>query len=229
MDPLDSGPSPAHLGERRPPRSVWLHVTEEFPAADIDALAQGLAADGRAVHVPPWYVPVQDCPSPEWITVLAAHHVVDPRRFSALMHTDSAHLPVVFTADTVEIGPLVTPGFSACLACVYAHRKDEDPSWPLRAATLLIGHPARVSGALACEAGLLGAYLIDTYSTPRPLSSEDVAPRPAITVRTGSLQRDAREYLPHEACGCRSPAGNGTVPAVVPPAPTRYAAFEQLA
>lgn len=40
------------------------------------------------------------------------------------------HLLVNFVGDFISLGPLVVPGESACLNCLYLHRKDVNSLWP---------------------------------------------------------------------------------------------------
>lgn len=129
--------------------------------------------------------------------VLLAHHLVEPRRAAALIAHDVPHLPIVFTGGLVEIGPLVRPGRTACLACIAAHRCDRDATWPHVAAQLVTLPPPAVSSALAAEAGLVAARLLSS-SDP---SSEATF---SLILRVDSPRRTTRAHRPHAECRCRS-------------------------
>jgi hypothetical protein len=139
------------------------------------------------------------------VTVVVASHLVDPRRVAALMSADDPHLPIVLRHDRIEVGPLVRPGRTACLACLAAHQRDRDPAWPLVIAQLL-GRPSPdVAASRAAEAALVAARLVSDVRAdawPKRMRS--------VTLTADPLHRQTRWHRPHAACGCRSPEGNAT-------------------
>lgn len=138
------------------------------------------------------------------LRVLVAHHALDPRRAAAAMHDDAPHLPIVFTGAGAEVGPLVVPGVTACVACGHADRCDADPSWPVLLPQLLGREPAALPTAVAYEAGCLAAHLIRDPGLLHAVS---------VTLRCDSPRRRFTRHRPHPECCCRAPQGNGTAPA----------------
>lgn len=174
----------------------------------------------------------------EAVILLAQHHV-PPHLPARAMADDLPHLPVVFDAGGVTVGPVVEPGRSACLACLSAHERDRDPAWPAIAAQLVSRRPAAVPRARGMEAGMLVA---------RMLRDRDAAD-PARVSATSSVRSDAiarrtwRSHRPHADCLCgaaapardadRSRRGIERPPAPLVPrptaAPTRSTGFARLA
>ncbi len=182
---------------------VTLQVPIDLARSLVDALSDALMASGLSVSVETWHgAPdevVQDASSP---VIVVAHQLVEPRRSAALLSRDISHLPIVFTADRVEVGPFVQPGRSACLACVAAHRTDDDPAWPMLAAQLLGRPPAHVHPAWAGEAGLAAARLLSDAAL-HPLRQANHS----VTLLAHSLHRRVRSHRPHAECRCRSLSG----------------------
>lgn len=200
------------------PQRVRLQMPDgdRFPHAD--AVAAALDASGWRVAAIEWPRPTRpdDVETP---VVLLAHHVVEPRRAAALVSSDIPHLPIMFTAGRAEIGPLVRPGHTPCLACGHEHRRERDPEWP-RIASQLLGSPAAdISPALAYEAGVAAARMLTEPGRRRAGHS--------LLIRGDSLQRRWRAHSPHEACLCQSLAENGraSAPAALNPATTTATEF----
>lgn len=146
--------------------------------------------------------------------IVVGHHALDPRRVSALMAEDVAHLPLVLTGAGVEIGPFVVPGRTACLTCVGLHRRDADTAWPALASQLLARPAPAPSAPLLLDAALTAVALIrDARRHPRRTA------HPSVTVLDGRVHRRMRTHRPHAGCGCRSLAGIATAaaPAVLEP------------
>lgn len=204
-------------------RTVTLQTAEGFPRSTSEAFGAALADAGMTVVQETWRAASAPVSHGSPIVVLA-HHLVEPRRAAALMSHDLVHLPVVFTGRGVELGPVVRPGESPCLACVAAHRRDADPSWPLLAAQL-VGRPAPVvSRALAVEAGVASAALL-SEAARRPAGSS----ARSLTLRAGSLHRSQRAHRPHADCHCRSLEGSAMPAAPVAPVPTTARAYARPA
>ncbi|MBB4666892.1 hypothetical protein BKA24_001601 [Microbacterium marinum] len=188
------------------PTPVRVELPVDLPRDDEATLVAGLTAAGvEPVEVERW-APAE---AGERLPVLlVAHHLADPRRTARLVADDVPHLVLELSGERVQVGPLVTPGASACLACVHAARRDADPEWPLVAAQLL-GRPAPPTARiLLLEGAILAARLLTTGETGRSavLTAEDA-------------RRDWREHPPHAQCLCRSPEGNATADAPVRPMP----------
>ncbi len=73
---------------------------------------------------------------------------------------DVVHLPVVLSATTATVGPVIAPGLTACLSCLDATRRREDASWPLIAAQLLARAQPDTDVTLAAEAARAARHLV---------------------------------------------------------------------
>ncbi len=216
--------APVLAGAPAPRPVVTVQTPEHYPVDVADRVAQAVDSAGWAVARTTWYGAVDEAPAGTGPVIVIADHLIEPRRAAPLMARDIAHVPVVFTGGHAEIGPLIVPGRTACLACLGAHHRDADAAWPLLAAQL-VGQPAsEVASDLADEAGLVAA---------RMLSRSGEIPRVAhsLTVRADSLRRTWRAHRPHEECLCRSPERSATETARAgrPRATTTSTAFAQPA
>lgn len=203
--------------------AVVLQVSDATPRDVADGVALALASSGIECSTEAWSGVLS--PSPDATPVIMlAQHVVEPRRAALVVGRDIPHLPVVFGGASVEIGPFVRPGETACLACVAAHRIDADPAWPQLAAQL-IGRPApAVREALVWEAGLAAARLVsDAGRHPVRQSS------PSVTIHAATGARTTRNHRPHAACRCRSLAGIATAPDRAVPESTTARAYARPA
>ena len=61
--------------------------------------------------------------------VLVTDYLVHPRWADQLARDNVSHLSVVFSDQTVTVGPLVAPGQTPCLVCVELHRRDDVVGW----------------------------------------------------------------------------------------------------
>jgi len=51
--------------------------------------------------------------------LLLAHYVPEPRHFHSWLRQDRPHTPIVFTDQSIWIGPRVVPGVTRCLRCYF--------------------------------------------------------------------------------------------------------------
>lgn len=211
---------------------IRVELPAELGIAEEDALLGGLRASGhRVAQVTRW---APEDPDPSLPTVIVAHRLIDPRRAARLMAVDITHLGIELAGDRVTVGPLVVPGSTPCLACVHAHRRDRDPTWPLVAAQLLGRAAIPTDLALVWEASVLAG---------RMLRSPDAASA-SVSVSSASVRRRWRAHRPHDQCLCRSPersagpsrrdgspGGTGTADeaSARSPAPTSATAFARPA
>lgn len=184
------------------------------PAVAVRGEAGLSAAVGEALGAAGWSV------APDAAAViLVAHGGLDPRDAAALMAHDVAHAPLVFLGGIAEVGPAVTPGTSACLACLAAHRRDVDDSWPALASQLIGRWTAPIDPGLLTEAALAAAKLL-SEALAHPRRRE----RASLTLHRDRLHRRQRSHRPHPQCRCRSLAGTATAADPGSPEPTRAAA-----
>lgn len=216
--------APALCAPTAPALRAALQSPHGFPRQHVDAVADSLAAAGVDVTEITWFGAPEEPVDVAATVVVLAHHLVEPRRAAALMAGDVPHLPLVFTGSGAEIGPVVLPGRTPCLACIAAHRRDADPAWPHLAAQL-VGRPApAVSRAIIAEASFVTAHLISEGERNRE--------RPrchSLTLRADSLHRSMRAHRPHAECRCRSLAGIATAAARAFPATTTGTALARPA
>lgn len=213
------------VGDRQP---VIVQSTEDSSGV-ADHVAESLEHGGREVCRTTWHGARHDglAPGAAWDdapVIVVTHHLVEPRRAAALMRIDRPHLPIVFSGSRVGIGPLVRPGVSACLACVAAHRRDDDPMWPHVAAQLVGRAGPPVPPLLAQESGIVAAHLLDdALRHPTRLAVR------SISLRADSLHRSTTIHRPHRSCRCRSLAGTVTAGDPESRAPTTATAFARPA
>lgn len=203
-------------------RIVSLHRDDAVTDEQIRLVARGLAAAGFDAEVRHRFDPIDEPVPDAAAVVFAVARVAPPSVAASLMASDVPHLPVVLTGSGADIGPYVQPGDTACLACVAAHRRDADPSWPAVAAQL-IGRPVEVEAGVLWEAGMVAGRLIDERARRR------LARTRSVSLRSGSLHRDVRTHRPHEECRCRSLSGSATAAAPVPLVPMSRTAFARPA
>jgi hypothetical protein len=140
-----------------------------------------------------------------------------PRRRPDLVNQIDSHrreLPAALVRDRVPhlaahaieaigvVGPLVVPGFSACLRCCDLTRAERDPAWPLILAQLP-GHPA---GPLGCDSVL--ATAVTAQATAQALAFIDRGFQ-AVAATNGTLelvlpdwQWRRRTWQAHPRCDC---------------------------
>lgn len=63
------------------------------------------------------------------LVFLVADYLVHPRWADHLLRHNVSHCPVVFSDQTITVGPVVTPGETPCLTCVEFHRRDDTIGW----------------------------------------------------------------------------------------------------
>lgn len=183
-------------------------VSPVVATAVIDALTD----DGWPAA---WLAPDEEPVDPATPVVLLAAHVVPPHLGARCARDDAPHLPLVFTASGAEVGPLVLPGRSACLACLDSHRTAADSAWPVLASQLLLRSAPAVPLSLAVGAASLTARLL--YDGLVAEQAETAADEPLAT-RSAMIERapadptapewaPSRRWLthrPHPECLCRS-------------------------
>ncbi len=144
------------------------------------------------------------------LAVLLAGHVVRPEAAARWLGRDVPHLAVVFGDEEVELGPMVLPGRTSCLACAARHRVAEDAAWGVIATQLLDGrHPAAAAGdaVLVHEAAV---RLLRVADAVRAGSRTGLEERSLRLGRRGLISE--RRWPPSPGCSCRALPGTGTAP-----------------
>jgi bacteriocin biosynthesis cyclodehydratase domain-containing protein len=201
-DDLIASVSPALVRRRRTPALV-VQVADDLPATAVHAVLAALPARTPRLD----WAGRASLPAPAGARVLLlAAHRVDPRRAVELVRHDVVHLPLVLSGSAATVGPIVAPGRTACLNCLDARRRREDPSWPLIAAQLLARPKPAIDVAFAAEAARAARHLVSDRIDPLTRS---------LHLRADSLQRAWHTHLPSEDCCCRSLEGNATASAPI--------------
>lgn len=194
--------APALARRRRSP-PLALQVADDLPASVVRAVLAALPARTPRLD---WAGPAtHPAPAGARVVLLAARRV-DPRRAVDLVRHDVVHLPFVLDGSTATIGPVVAPGVTACLSCLDAGRRRDDPAWPLIAAQLLARPRPDVDVALAAEAARAARHLLSG-----PIDSVTRS----LHLRVDSLRRAWRTHRPSADCRCRSLAESATASAPI--------------
>ncbi len=186
------------LARRHRHAPIAVQTADDLPARVVRAVLAAFAARTPVRH---WAGDATEAvPVATRVVVLAAHRV-DPRRVSGLMRDDITHVPLVLDGASATIGPVVVPGRTACLACLDAVHRGDDPEWTTVVSQLLARPRPAVDVALAAEAGRAARFLV---SAPIGESTR------SLRLRADSFRRAWALHRPSEDCRCRSLGGNET-------------------
>lgn len=107
------------------------------------------------------------------------------------------HLLVNFVGDSILLGPLVVPGKTSCLNCLFLHRKDINSLWP--AISLSFDHSARCKNPnlLKLAAGFSAQILANYVSR----SGFDLRNQ-MLEINLKEFFFELRELSFHPKCGC---------------------------
>jgi len=124
LDYLMASLQPA-LTNQPPPRSLHLEAWATSPAIrDLVALASRCDME---VVIPDTInndmIPGGD------VVLVVADYIVHPQWADKLSRENVPHCPVVFSDQTVTVGPVVTPGETPCLVCLESRRRDQTRGW----------------------------------------------------------------------------------------------------
>ena len=110
-----------------PPTSDPLRLEAWSTSEAISALSVLAKVSGVELFVP-GHIDVDTIPTADTV-VLVADYLVHPHWADQLSRENIRHVPIVFSDQTITVGPLVTPGHTPCLVCVESHRRDEMVGW----------------------------------------------------------------------------------------------------
>jgi hypothetical protein len=130
--------------------------------------------------------------------VLVSDYLVHPRWADHLARENIPHLSVVFSDQTILVGPLVTPGETPCLVCVESHRRDDMVGW-LEVSSQLWGKqsPLHTPPNLAMAWGLL-LLLLSPGGAGKALPGFT---RASFLANEGRVAWEAVDF--HPRCSCR--------------------------
>lgn len=182
------------LREVEVPREVSLVTAERVPHPAVLGAFDAL----RDLGLAPVRRTARDAASADCPTVLLCGAVVPPHLARAFMRADAMHAPITLDSHRAVVGPLVVPGRTACLACLWQHERDRDDAWPVLATQLVARRgadpPTRSLATLA------------TALLPRVFDGVDDASGRSRSVSVSSDGgRRWRSHRVHEACLCQSP------------------------
>lgn len=63
------------------------------------------------------------------VVALLADYLIDPQWPSQLGPGTTPHLPVIFSDQTIAVGPLIVPGETPCLSCREMQLREREPHW----------------------------------------------------------------------------------------------------
>ena len=113
------------LSETVPPEPLRVQVWSTSTAVTgFFSLARQCGVEVTA----PETADVHDLPT-NALVLLLADYLTHPRWADQLLEAGVAHCPVVFSDQTVSVGPVITPGNTPCLVCLESHRRDHTPGW----------------------------------------------------------------------------------------------------
>jgi bacteriocin biosynthesis cyclodehydratase domain-containing protein len=182
---------------------------------DLSPAGLGLAdldlprADGaaRAVHRVAPEVRTSDGGEVPDLAVLAEPGGPARTLAAELVRAGIPHLVTAGAEGVGVVGPLVRPGWSACLRCLDLARAGRDPAWPLILAQLAEAGTEAGTGTGTCDTVL--AATVAALATAQALTYLDTG-RPGAAVSDGTLelavpdwQWRRRSWPPHPRCPCR--------------------------
>lgn len=107
------------------------------------------------------------------------------------------HLLVNFVGDTILLGPLVVPGETACLNCLYLHRKDLNSLWP--AVALSFDHRPRLMNTEQLKtAACFTARILNNFIANDGFDLKNQI----LEINMKSLFFELRDLSHHPKCGC---------------------------
>lgn len=176
--------APALRREAPHPGSAFVFDAPRVPADHVRAVWRA------AGHTIADYRP--GCPIPEGDVLLVADFVLEPDQQQRWLRRDRIHTPMIFTDQSVRIGPRVAPGSSPCLFCLFQHRVAANPAtvaldsqlWGVRAASRI--------PALEARAAWLALELAESTELGR-----------MIRLDATSLQVTTERLDFHQDCDCR--------------------------
>ena len=147
------------------------------------------------------------------LAVVVGEYALDPHRPGGWLSRDIPHLPVVFSDESVRIGPLLGSRVSndsdlehfPCEQCIELTHRDQDECW-VAMMSQLVSTPAMSQTALVnAEISALIARWIQS-STPHPITHNTAV---VIDARTG--EKKEVTFALHPDCACQALPRNVSV------------------
>ena len=134
--------------------------------------------------------------------VVVADYVFHPDWIRSLSHAETPHIPVMFSDLTVSIGPVITPGQTPCMYCLFGPPGDADAEWlSVQSQLFHIRSALADTHAVDTASHVLGLLL------PGVLSRSDWWSRSTGSMihryRADSRVLEIKEAAFHPRCQCR--------------------------
>lgn len=132
------------------------------------------------------------------VVVLVSDFVISPIETQPWLGSDVPHLAVIFSEESVSVGPVVIPGRGACIRCVELNRIERDPAWSAIA--------PQVWGRRAATSG----FTLGTHAGADSLVMFRIQSAHSVRIDARTLIRTVTTHSPHPSCGCLAiPARTG--------------------
>ena len=129
--------------------SLWSSI------ADTAGFARHAEQAGYVVSVPDDVQKDTDWSRP---VLVIADYLIHPGWLVALAMQQRAHLPVLFSDQSIRVGPLIRFGESPCLVCAESMQRDEQPHW-LEVASQLWSRTSPLHSRHHCALAWAAAHL----------------------------------------------------------------------
>jgi len=130
--------------------------------------------------------------------IVVADYLVHPRWADQLSRAGVTHCPVIFSDQTITVGPLVTPGHTPCLVCLESHRRDNTVGW-LEISSQLWGKLSPLHTPYAI--GMAWSLLILLLSSGGLTDNDPGFTQASFFVDEGRVSWRATDF--HPSCTCR--------------------------
>lgn len=129
--------------------------------------------------------------------LIVADFVLDPLSHHSWLRRDVIHTPIVFSDQSVRVGPRVAPGVSPCAYCLFLHRVEAHPATVAVHSQLWGTRAAAHTPSLEARAAWVALEMIesDTLAT-------------ICRIDHASLTISTETSTHHPECGCRGLAAS---------------------
>jgi hypothetical protein len=148
-------------------------------------------------------------PAAGWADLAVLIGTPDPQVAARLVREQIPHLIATGSEAIGTVGPLVIPGWSACLRCMDLTRAERDPAWPLISAQLAGRQPdtpacdAVLAAAVAAQAAAQALAFVDRPSRTGPVTDG------TLELVLPAWQWRRRTWHPHRDCWCSRRLAHG--------------------
>ena len=134
--------------------------------------------------------------------VVVADYVFHPEWIRSLSHGETTHIPVMFSDLTVSIGPVITPGQTPCMYCLFGPPGETDAEW-LSVQSQLFHLPSALADTHAVDTAshILGLLLPGVLTRSAWWSESTGNMRHRYRADSRVLEMERAEF--HPMCQCR--------------------------